>query len=379
MPRHVVVAPDKFKGSISAADAAAEISRGLQRRDPTIRTIECPIADGGEGTLAAALAAGFERIPVAAPGPTGERTLTAYARKGQLAVIEMADISGLHRLPAGVLRPMTASSRGLGTVLARALDDGCREIVLGIGGSACTDGGAGFLRALGAEVVNAHGSPIRDGGGALSQATMLDVSWLHPGLGDAKITLASDVDNPLYGPTGAAAVYGPQKGATPTQVAELDAALAHWADRVAAATGRDARDSPGAGAAGGVGFAALTVLQAEFRSGIDLILELVGIDQHLDGACAVITGEGSLDHQSLHGKAPIGVRLHATARDVPTYAIVGVSRLSPEEEAASQFAAIYSLQDREPDVARSMAGAADLIASAAEELAAEHLLAVDRT
>ncbi|NHU49270.1 glycerate kinase [Rhodococcus sp. A14] len=372
MTRHILVAPDKFKGSLSATDAADAITRGLQQFDPAIRTIECPIADGGEGTLAAAVAAGFERIAVDAPGPTGRRVSTAYARRGTTAVIEMADVVGLQRLPGGARRPMTASSRGLGHVLARALDDGCRHIVLGIGGSASTDGGAGFLQALGAELLDEHGGPLVDGGRALLGARTLDVAALHPGLAEATIVIASDVDNPLCGPAGAAAVYAPQKGASTAQVEELDAALEHWATLVETATGRDVRCTPGAGAAGGVGFAAMAVLDAELRSGIDLILDMVGLDRHLHEAIAVITGEGSLDRQSLHGKAPVGVRFRATAHGVPAYAIVGVSKLTPEEEAAAQFAAIYSLHDREPDITRSITGAGHLLTAIAQDLAAEH-------
>jgi glycerate kinase len=375
MAQYVVVAPDKFKGSVSASQAAAAIIRGIVRRDPSIRTVECPIADGGEGTLAAALSAGYDRIPVVAPGPTGVSIDTSYARNGELAVVEMADVAGLARLPGGVSRPMTASSRGLGTVVARALDDGCRRIVVGIGGSASTDGGAGFLQGLGAELRGAGGSLLSDGGGSLGRASSLNLSRLHPGLGDAEIVIASDVDNPLCGPYGAASVYGPQKGASPIEVRTLDSALGHWADLVADTTGRDLRSAHGAGAAGGVGFAAIAVLGAQSRPGIDLVLDLVGIDEHLDQATAVITGEGSLDGQSLNGKAPVGVCLRASRRNIPTHAIVGVSRLSPQEMRGSGFASIYALADREPDARRSMAHAADLIASVAEDLATEQLVA----
>ncbi|PBC47155.1 glycerate kinase [Rhodococcus sp. ACPA1] len=372
MTRHILVAPDKFKGSLTATDAARAITRGLLRFDASIRTIECPIADGGEGTLSAAVAAGFVRIPVDAPGPTGRTVSTAYARRGTTAVVEMADVVGLQRLPGGTRQPMTASSRGLGHVIAHALDDGCRHIVLGIGGSASTDGGAGFLQALGAKLLDEHGRPLGDGGRALLDACALDVSALHSGLQQATVVIACDVDNPLCGPGGAAAVYGTQKGANSTQVEELDAALEHWAALVDTVTETNARGIPGAGAAGGVGFAAMAVLGAELRSGIDLILDMVGLDRHLHEAAAIITGEGSLDRQSLHGKAPVGARLRASAHGVPAYAIVGVSTLSREEEAAAQFAAIYSLHDREPDLARSIAGAGNLLTAIAQDLAAEH-------
>ncbi|MGE0218141.1 glycerate kinase [Mycolicibacterium sp.] len=373
MAGHVVVAPDKFKGSLTAAGAAAAIRRGLHRIDEALTVVECPIADGGEGTLEAALAAGFERVALTALGPTGEPVTTAYARKGQSAVIEMADVSGLLRLVDGVPAPMGASSRGLGLVVAKALDDGCRHIVIGIGGSACTDGGSGFLQGLGACLVDGRGYPIPDGGGSLGQAARLDLSGLHPGLRDAELVIASDVDNPLCGPHGAAAVYGPQKGAHPDQVRQLDNALDHWSHIVAAATGQEMRDYAGAGAAGGVGFAGMAALRASMRAGIDVVLDLVGLEHHLRGAAAVITGEGCLDGQSLRGKAPVGVCVRASTKRIPTFAIVGTCQLSPAQLAASQFAGVYSLQDREPDMAKAMADAAGLVADAAGDLAGAHL------
>ncbi|CAN7698020.1 glycerate kinase [Mycolicibacterium frederiksbergense] len=378
MSRHIVVAPDKFKGSLTAAEAAAAISRGLRQSNPKLTVSECPIADGGEGTLAAAVAAGYECVTVSAPGPTGSPVPTAYARRGRSAVVEMADISGLLRLDGGVHAPMTATSRGLGVVVGKALDDGCRHIIVGIGGSACTDGGAGFLQGLGAHLEDGQGQPLPDGGGALRQAAALNVAELHPGLKDATLVIAGDVDNPLCGPSGAAVVYAPQKGASAEQVVELDRALEHWSNIVAATIGRDLRDATGAGAAGGVGFAAMAVLGATMRTGIDVVLELVGIDDHLRGASAVITGEGCLDSQSLRGKAPLGIRLRASEHAVPAFAIVGTNTLTPEETAASQFTAVYSLSDREPDVRKAMTRATDLLGSAAADLASRFFVPANR-
>lgn len=374
-----MVAPDKFKGSLSAAAAAAAIRRGLHRFDPSLDVRECPVADGGEGTLAAAVAAGFEIIPLTAPGPSGDPVSTSFVRKGQAAVIEMADVSGLGRLPGGVRMPMQASSRGLGVLVARALDLGCRHIVVGIGGSACTDGGSGFLTGLGAVITDGHGRLLPDGGGPLASAAELDLTQLHPGLRGATLTIASDVDNPLCGPYGAAAVYGPQKGATADNVARLDAALTHWSVLVAQTTGREVRDAPGAGAAGGVGFAAMAVLGAEMRAGIDVVLDLVELDVHLDGAAAVITGEGCLDGQSLRGKAPVGVGARARSRGIPAVAIVGRSKLSAAEIARSPFAGVYSLEEMEPDLSRAMAEAADLLAAVGHNVARERLLPFDRS
>lgn len=309
--RHVVIAPDKFKGSLTARQAAAAMSLGVKRADPGLRTVECPVADGGDGTLETVLAAGFERIPVYAEGPTGQVRLTAYARSGEIAVVEMAEICGLQRLPDAVPAPLTASSYGLGAVVAQALDSGCREIIIGVGGSASTDGGAGFLAALGAHAFDRHGARLGSGGGSVGDCARLDLSGLRPEVLGATFTIAADVDNPLYGALGAANVYAPQKGADPQQVTELDHGLRSWAEIVDRATKTDCRDQPGAGAAGGVGFAALAVLGARMRPGIEMILDLIDLDRHLVGASAAITGEGSLDDQSLRGKAAVGVARRA--------------------------------------------------------------------
>ena len=307
MAGHVVIAPDKFKGSLTAAEAAHAISVGLERGDPTLTTVQCPVADGGDGTLGTVLAAGFERIPVYAKGPTGQIVQTAYGRSGKTAVVEMAEICGLQRLPRGVPAPMTASSHGLGAVVAQALDHGCRDIIIGVGGSASTDGGAGFLAALGATVRAQDGSRIDPSGQGIGSAAQLDLTGLHPEIACASFTLASDVDNPLYGPLGAASVYAPQKGANPDQVIDLDRSLRRWADVVERETKTDYRTAAGAGAAGGVGFAALAVLRAQMQPGIDVILDRIELDRHLQTASAVVTGEGSLDRQSLRGKAAVGV------------------------------------------------------------------------
>jgi glycerate 2-kinase len=365
----VVIAPDKFKGSLTAAEAAHAMSMGVRRADPALTTVQCPVADGGDGTLGTVLAAGFERIPVYAKGPTGQVVHTAYARSGKTAVVEMAEICGLQRLPGGVPAPMTATSHGLGAVVAQALDHGCRDIIIGVGGSASTDGGAGFLTALGATVRDQKGSQVEPTGQGIASATHLDLSGLHPDIGCASFTLAVDVDNPLYGPLGAASVYAPQKGANPDQVTALDGALRRWADVVERETNTDHRTAAGAGAAGGVGFAALAVLRAQMQPGIDVIIDRIELDRHLQTASAVVTGEGSLDRQSLRGKAAVGVCRRASAYGVPTFAIAGVSALTATEAREAGFAGIYALSDLEPDRERSMSQAAELLAAASERLA----------
>jgi len=237
---HVLIAADKFKGSLTAAEVAAAVRAGLQRVRPEIRVVVVPVADGGDGTLAAAVAAGYREVAVTAAGPTGEPVATRYARDGDLAVVELADVSGLSRLPDG-MAPLTATSRGTGEVIAAAIDAGCRRVVLGIGGSACTDGGAGLVRALGARLLDADGAEIGEGGGALAELATIDFAALRARLSGVEVTVACDVVNPLTGPDGAAAVYGPQKGASAADVAVLDAALNHWAEVVQAATGASRR------------------------------------------------------------------------------------------------------------------------------------------
>ena len=369
----VLVAPDTFKGSLSAPQVADSVIRGLRAVDGSIDAVAIPIADGGEGTLAAALAAGFRRVPVLASGPTGRPVRTAYARRDEMAVIEMADVSGLGRLPDGRLEPLRASSRGTGDVMAAALDAGCTSIVLGIGGSACTDGGAGMAQALGARVLDDRGRQLLDGGAALTGVARLDLSGMHPRLAGADIVIACDVDNPLTGPGGAAGVYGPQKGASGADVVILERALQRWAAVVADATGSDLSDRPGAGAAGGVGLAGLALLGGTLRSGIDLVLELVGFAEHLGDAGLVVTGEGSLDTQTLRGKAPAGVAAAAAGAGVRTVAVCGTSTLSRRELRAAGIDAAYALVDVEPDVARCMADAGPLLERLGREIARAEL------
>lgn len=369
----LVIASDKFKGSLDAAGVAAAVGEGVRRVRADVHTVAVPVADGGDGTLAAAVAAGFERVPVTVGGPTGEPVVTAYARSAECAVVELADACGLALLPGGKPVPMTASSRGVGEVIAAAVAAGCRDIVLGIGGSASTDGGAGMLRALGARLLDERGDSLPEGGGALASAVALDLEPARHLMADVALTVACDVDNPLTGPTGAAQVYGPQKGADPTQVAELDRALGHWADLVRSITGSDVRDRAGAGAAGGVGFAALAVLDARLRSGIELVLDLVGFADQLAGATLVVTGEGALDEQTLHGKAPAGVAAAAASAGIPVVAVCGVNRLSADRLASAGIESAYALVDVEPDVARCLADPAPLLVELGARIAADHL------
>ncbi|TDC97182.1 glycerate kinase [Actinomadura sp. 7K507] len=368
---HVIAAPDKFKGSLSAREAAAHVAAGLRAAAPGLDVVELPVADGGDGTLEAALSAGYDRVPVTAGGPTGEPVATAFARRGAVAVVEMADVSGLSRLPGGRLDPLGAGTYGTGQVIRAALDAGVRTIVLGVGGSASTDGGAGLARALGADVRREGGGCVRPGGAGLLDVADVDLRGLHPRIAETEFILACDVDNPLLGPRGAAAVYGPQKGAGPGDVALLDRALARWAERVARATGTDHSAAPGAGAAGGVGFAALALLNAAPRPGIEIVLDLVGYAGLLREAGLVITGEGSLDEQTLSGKAPAGVAAAAARAGVPVAAVAGRTTLGAADLSAAGISRVYTITGLEPDPRRRMTDAGPLLERLAARLAAD--------
>jgi glycerate 2-kinase len=338
----VLLAPDKFKGTLSGAEVAASLAAGIRTRRPTADIISVPVADGGDGSLAAFETVGFERVALTATGATGTPVPTWYARRGEEAVVELAEVAGLAQLH-GELAALTATSRGLGEVIAHALDAGCSRVLVAIGGSASTDGGLGLVQALGARARDAAGAEAGPGGAGAATVATLDLSGLHPGLATARIELACDVDNPLTGPEGAAAVYGPQKGADPVQVHLLDAALGHWADVVAAATGRDHRGHPGAGAAGGVGFAAVAILGATVRPGAQLMLEHLGFADALAGTDLVVTGEGSLDEQTLRGKAPAAVAAAGRAAGVPVIAVAGRCLLDAPRLRAAGFDGVYTL------------------------------------
>jgi glycerate kinase len=344
---------------------------------PGIAVSAVPVADGGEGTVDAVVAAaGFRRLRAFVSGPTGRPVPASFAVRGETAVIESAQACGLWRLPGGEPAPLTATSYGVGELIAAALDAGCTRIVLGLGGSACTDGGAGLVQALGARVMGADGTALPPGGGgaALAHVCDLDVAELAVRLKGIDVTVACDVDNPLLGPNGAAAVYGPQKGATPGDVRVLDDALAAWSVAVARAIDTDEYATyPGAGAAGGMGFAALALLGAHLRPGIELMLELADFAQRASGSALVITGEGSLDAQSLRGKAPAGVARAANGLGVPVVAVSGVCDLSTKQLRAAGFSAAYALTDLEDDVDRCIAHAGPLLELLGERIGRAHL------
>jgi glycerate kinase len=358
----IVIAPDSFKGSLDADRAAAAIAAGIARVLPDAERVLLPVADGGEGTVAAALRAGYAARSARVAGPDGRTVHATFALDGTTAVVELATAAGLGLLVAPA--PMTATTRGVGELLRAALDAGARRIVLGIGGSATTDGGAGMLQALGVRLLTAHGDDVPPGGSGLAELERADASGLDPRLADVDLVVASDVDNPLTGPAGAATVFAPQKGASPAQVAVLDAALARFAAVLARDLGVDVAETPGAGGAGGTAAGALAI-GARVVSGAGLVCDLVGLSTALEGADLVVTGEGALDGQSLHGKAPAEVAARARAAGVPCLALAGVMRLSRAELAAAGFTAAHALTEVEPDVARCRAEPEPLLAELA--------------
>jgi glycerate 2-kinase len=378
MTTRVLVAPDKFKGSLTAAQVAAAVAEGIRGERPDWAITELPVADGGDGTVAAAIAAGWAKTTVDTTGPTGQPIRADYAMRGTSAVVELASSVGLDRLPDRAFDPLGATTFGLGTVLRSALDHGARDVVIGLGGSASTDGGAGLLQALGVQILDAAGRPLPAGGAALVDAARLDLTGLHPAARRAQFLVACDVDNPLLGTKGATAVYAPQKGARSADLVVLEAAMQRWAAVVAAGTGHDYADTPGAGAAGGTAFGLMSVLGAQPRAGIDLVLELVDFESHLRGVDLAITGEGCLDEQSLHGKAPIGVASVARRNGIAVAAVTGRNLLSTNALRASSIQAAYALTDIEPDPAVCMTNAAALLSELGRRIAGD-LDALDRT
>ncbi|MFG2835634.1 glycerate kinase [Streptomyces zaomyceticus] len=372
---HVLVAADKFKGSLTAVQVAERVTAGLRRVVPELTVETLPVADGGDGTVAAAVAAGFERREVRVTGPLGEEVTAAFALRGTTAVVEMAEASGLQLLPPGVFAPLTATTYGSGELLRAALDAGATTVVFGVGGSATTDGGAGMLAALGARFLDASGAPVGPGGAPLAELATADLGGLDPRFASVDLILASDVDNPLTGPKGAPAVYGPQKGATPDDVRTLDAALAHFATVLEKAIGPKAAEAaaaPGAGGAGGIGYGAL-ILGASFRPGIELMLEVLGFAPALERATLVVTGEGSLDEQTLHGKAPAGVAAAARAAGKEVVAVCGRLALAPEALGRAGIRRAYPLTDLEPDTATCIANAGPLLEDTAARIAEDFL------
>jgi glycerate kinase len=363
----IIVAPDSFKGSVSAVDAAAAMARGVASVFPSAEVVQVPIADGGEGTVEALVTATGGRVEHrTVRGPLGE---PVRARWGILggggAVIEMAAASGLPLVPPGRRDPRVTTTFGTGELILAALDAGLRKLVIGIGGSATNDGGTGMARALGARFLDAAGAELPEGGAALASLARIDLSGLDRRLQEAEILVACDVDNPLTGPRGASAVYGPQKGATPEMVQQLDVALARLASVARAATGRDVADLPGAGAAGGLGAGLLYFTPARLEPGVDIVLETTSFARVVEGAALVITGEGRTDFQTAMGKAPVGVASVARQRGVPVVCLSGGLGPGADEVLAHGIDAVASIAPGALTLEESVARGAELLEAGA--------------
>ena len=368
----IVIAPDSFKESLPAAAVAEAIAAGLREVWPQAELLCRPMADGGEGTVAALVAAtGGEYRETLVRGPLGEPVTAhwGWIAQSRSAVIEMAAASGLHLVPAAHRDATRACTFGTGELIRAALDAGALRIVLGFGGSATNDAGSGMLRALGARFADAEERPLEPGGAALAQLARIDLNGLDPRLQAVDFEVACDVDNPLCGPHGASQVFGPQKGATPEQVLQLDAALGHFADLCAQTLGCDARDLPGSGAAGGIGFAARTFLAATFRPGIELVAEVSGLEQAVADADLVITGEGRLDEQTLHGKTPMGVAAIAKRHGVPVVALAGTLGAGYQRLYGHGIDAAFSLAPGPISLAEALVDAPRLLRQRAADIA----------
>ncbi|MDG3004181.1 glycerate kinase [Paludisphaera mucosa] len=366
----IVIAPDKFKGSLTAAEAARAIARGVHAADPKADVVAAPMADGGEGIVEALVAAtdgSFREIRVT--GPMGEPIAARYGLlgDGRTAVVEMAKAAGLVLVPKDRRDPLRATTRGVGELILAAAGTGVHRLIVGIGGSATNDGGAGLAQALGYRLIDAQGREIGPGGGPLADLDRIERDGAARALTGVEIAVACDVTNPLCGPSGASAVYGPQKGATPAMVEQLDRNLARLAEAIERDLGVAVAEIPGAGAAGGLGAGLVAFAGGRLEPGIDLVIEAVGLADKLRGADLCLTGEGSLDAQSAFGKTAVGVARLARSLGVPTFALVGSIGEGAEQCLAQGLDAYFPICPGPMSLDDAMARAPDLLARAAEQ------------
>lgn len=367
---NVLIAPDKFKGSLTALQVTNALSEGLNAAAPELQLHGHPVADGGDGFVHELIAHGYQLHDVSTWDALGRPTVAQYATKDLTAVIELASASGIGKLADTALLPLDADTWGTGEVISQAIAAGNRRIIVGTGGSASSDGGAGLLAALGARALDAHGAAIdRCGAAGLESIRSLDLSDLTRRLAGVEFRVAADVFNPLLGPRGAATVFAPQKGADERDVRQIERALTHWSSLLESATGRHCRAQSGAGAAGGAAFAIASAVGAEIDRGFDVYAELTGLERAVSVADVVLTGEGCLDRQSLEGKAPVGVLDLGIKYQTPVWAVVGQTLLEPHEIQRRGFVGCVALSDLEPDVERSMDSAFELLTAIGKKLA----------
>lgn len=376
----IIVAPDSFKGSLSAVEAAKAIDKGIKNAFPEAETAIIPVADGGEGTLETLVAATEGEIrKVVVTDPLGNNVEAGYGVLGdeKTCVIEMAAASGLTLLSEEELSPLEATTYGTGQLIKQALDDGFTSFVVGLGGSATNDGGAGMLQALGLKILDADGNEIGYGGACLDKIASIDADGFDSRIKDCQFLIASDVENPLIGPNGASPIFGPQKGATPAIIEQLDKNLTHWADQVARLTGIQLHNMPGAGAAGGIGGAFQAFFPCKVERGIDVVLEYSNMKQFLTGSDLVITGEGRVDGQTASGKTPLGVAQTAKMQGVPTIILAG----SVSEDAAVLHdfgvVSIHSIINKPMTLEESIRNASKLLELSAEQIARSYFHSVN--
>ncbi|MGS0738052.1 glycerate kinase [Pseudomonas sp. GG8] len=377
----IVIAPDSFKDSLSAQAVANAIAGGLAEVWPDAELVQCPMADGGEGTIEAVLAAcDGQWMSATVSGPLGVAVEAQWGwlEQTRTAIIEMAMASGLQLLTLEQRDACLSSTYGTGELIRAALDAGAQRIILAIGGSATNDAGSGMLSALGVRFLDGNDQPLIPNGQALAQVQRIELDGLDARLRDVRFEVAADVDNPLCGLQGASHIFGPQKGASPQQVLELDAALGHFADHSALVLGYDVRDQPGCGAAGGVGFAAKAYLNATFHPGVEVVADLVGLAYALDGADLVITGEGCFDAQTLRGKTPFGVARIARRKGVPVIVLAGTLGEGYADLYAHGISAAFALTSGPMTLGYACRNAASLLHDRARDLARVWRLAASR-
>ncbi|MFJ7796206.1 glycerate kinase [Pseudomonas sp. NPDC096950] len=368
----VVIAPDSFKDSLSAQGVADAVALGLAEVWPNAQLVKCPMADGGEGTVESILAAcegELRRTQVRGPLGVTVDAAWGWLPHNHTAIIEMAEASGLQLVPPGQRDACISSTYGTGELIRAALDAGAQRVILAIGGSATNDAGAGAMQALGVKLFDAQGQVLAPGGLALAQLVNIDLSEVDPRLNAVRFDIAADVNNPLCGPHGASAIFGPQKGASPQQVQQLDEALGHFADLCAQALNKDVRDEPGCGAAGGLGFAAKAFLGARFQAGVEVVAELVGLAEAVKGADLVITGEGRFDAQTLRGKTPFGVARIARQQGVPVIVIAGTLGEGYQELYGHGIDAAFALASGPMTLEQACAEAPRLLRERASDIA----------
>lgn len=367
----IIVAPDSFKGSMSAVEVASAMEKGILSVFPDAQVIKLPIADGGEGTtetLVSATGGRFMKTKVMGPLGNTVEAVWGILGDGKTAVLEMAAASGLTLISKDERNPQITTTYGTGQLIEAALDQGIRKLIIGIGGSATNDGGSGMARALGVKFLDLEEQELPHGGAALRKLARIDISQLDKRLGETTILVASDVDNPLCGPKGASAVYGPQKGATPMMVEELDQALKNYALIAKKTVAKDVLERPGAGAAGGLGAGLMLFTPAQLRPGVQLVLEVTGFEEKVKQADFVITGEGRTDFQTAHGKAPVGVAKAAQKNNVPTLCISGGLGSGAEDVYAKGIEGLMSIVPQPMNLEECINSAEKLIQGATSRL-----------